>query len=176
MAGAKFDFDDFLNRFDVEAIEDPSNKIAECEYFLGLASIETNRTRFRWLISAFFGAAYSFFEMSALRAHFAFTAPDTGESIEDLEALAILRNYVAVERERNRPSRVNTTGKHPVTKTLYELRRANTHHHPLAIMAAGASLPEDFQFGNMKGDGTPALAFCREAMSLIRQVQSKLEA
>lgn len=174
MVNAEFNFDDFFTRFDIEAIEDPSNKVAECEYFLGLASVEKDRTHFRWLISAFFGAAYSFFEMSALRAHFAFTAPDTGESIEDLDALMILRNYVVVEK--NRPSRVNTAGKHPITKSLYELRRANTHHHPLAIMATGSSLPEDFQFGNMKGEGTPALAFCQEAMSLIRQVQSELEA
>ncbi len=176
MADAEFDFDDFLDRFDIEAIEDPSNKIAECEYFLGLASVEKDRMRFRWLISAFFGAAYSFFEMSALHAHFAFTAPDTGESIEDLEALAILRNYVVVVQEKNRPSYVKTAGKHPISKKLYELRRANTHHHPLAIMAAGSALPDDFQFGNMKGDGPPVLAFCHEAMSLIRQVQSELEA
>jgi hypothetical protein len=170
MADVEFDLIDF------DAIEDSSNKIAECEYFLGLASAEKDQAQFRWLISAFFGAAYSFFEMRALRAYFGFIAPDTGDPIEDYEALDILRVYVGVEQNKRQPSRVDTYGKHAVTKKLYELRRENTHHFPLSIMASDSSLPEDFQFGRMKGEGTPVLAFCREAMSLIRQVQSELDA
>jgi len=176
MTNIEFDLDDFFSRIDFEAIEDSSNKIAECEYFLGLASVEKDRTKFRWLISAFFGAAYSFFEMSALRAYFGFTAPDTGDPVEDNEALDILRIYVDIVQNKKHPSYVKTAGKHAVTKKLYELRRENTHHFPLSIMASGSSLPEDFQFGRMKGEGTPALAFCREAMLLIRQVQSELDA
>jgi len=176
MANIEFDLDNFFSRFDFGAIVDSSNKIAECEYFLGSASAEKDRTRFRWLISAFFGAAYSFFEMSALQAYFAFTAPDTGDPIEDGDALNILRTYVDVSQNKKYPSWVKTSGKHAVTKRLYEIRRANTHHFPLSIMATGSSLPEDFNFGDMKGEGTPALAFCRKAMSLIRQVQSELEA
>jgi hypothetical protein len=46
------DFDEWFDRLDLEAIEDISNKIAECEYFLNLASAEQDRQRFRWLISA----------------------------------------------------------------------------------------------------------------------------
>ncbi|WP_331305597.1 hypothetical protein [Methylobacter sp. Wu8] len=176
MTNIEFDVDDFFSRIDFDAIEDSSNKIAECEYFLGLASAEKDRTQFRWLISAFFGAAYSFFEMSALRAYFAFTAPDTGDPIEDDEALGILRNYVDVKLNKRKPFRVDTNGKHVVTKELYEWRRENTHHFPLSIMASGSSLPEDFQFGRMKGEGIPVLAFCRGAMLLIRQVQRELDA
>lgn len=176
MNKAEFNLDDFFTRIDLDAIEDSSNKIAECEYFIGLASSEKNRTQFRWLISAFLGAAYSFFEMSALRSYFALTAPDTGDPIEDSEALDILRVYVDIVQNKKYPSYVKTAGKHPVTKNLYELRRANTHHFPLSIMTTGLLLPEDFQFGSMKGEGAPVLAFCREVMSLIYQVKRELEA
>lgn len=61
---APFEFDDWLNLLDMDAIADPNDKIVECEYFLEFASAEPNVQRFRWLISAFFGAAYSFFEIS----------------------------------------------------------------------------------------------------------------
>jgi hypothetical protein len=181
MAKVDSEFDGLLDRLDLEAIEDPSNKIAECEYFLSLASAEQDRQRFRWLISAFFGAAYSFFEMSALHAYLAFTAPDTGESIEDGEALEILKTYVNVERkekrkEKRRQPYVTTYGKHEICKKLYELRQRNVHHYPLAIMSTGPQLPEDFHFGSMRGQGTPALAFCREALVLIHQVQRELSA
>ena len=63
------DIEDFLSRLDLGAIEDACNKIDECEFFLSLASQEANRMRFRWLISAFLNAAYSYFEMTALRAY-----------------------------------------------------------------------------------------------------------
>jgi hypothetical protein len=174
MAGIEFDVNDYLSRLDLWAMEDSSNKLEECEYFLGLAALETDRMRFRWLISAFFNAAYSFFEMTALHAYFAFTEPDTGEPTSDEVAIGILSAYVDVSRGGKKSSRVKTTGKHEVTKRLYELRRANTHHFPMSIMAAGPALPEDFHFGNMRGEGTPALAFCREAIALIRQVQREL--
>jgi hypothetical protein len=173
---AEFDFNDYLSRLDISAIESPKNKIAECEYFLALACAEADRDRFRWLISAFFGAAYSYFEMSALSAYFAFTAPDTGDPIEDEEALKVLRSYVVVLQDKKRPDYVKTAGNHPVTKRLYELRRHNTHHVPLSIMAAGPSLPQDFHFGYMKGEGVPALRVCREALSLIKRVQGELDA
>lgn len=167
---------EYLNLLDLDAIKDESNKVAECEYFLALAENETDQQRFRWLISAFFGAAYSYFEMTALKAHIGFTAPDTGEPIPDLEAIVILRNYVTVLQDKNNPSYVKTAGKHLIIKKLFELRRGNTHHFPLSIMATGPSLPEDFQFGRMKDDGTPALPFCREAMNLIHEVQAELRA
>ena len=167
---------EYINLLDLNAIEDEANKVAECEYFLALAERETEHQRFRWLISAFFGAAYSYFEMAALKAHIGFTAPDTGEPVADSDAIAILRNYVVVLQDRKNPSYVKTAGKHPITKKLFELRRGNTHHFPLSIMATGPSLPEDFQFGRMKDDGTPALPFCRTAMRLILAIQAELRA
>jgi hypothetical protein len=115
--------------------------------------------------------------MSALSAYLAFTDLDTGKPIDDGEALAILRKYVVVLREERRGQPyVKTAGKHPVCKKLYELRRRNTHHYPLAIMSTGAQLPDDFHFGTMREKGTPALAFCSEALALIHKVQRELSA
>jgi len=176
VSSAPSEFDDWLDLLDLAAIADPDDKIAECEYFLALASAEPDVQRFRWLISAFFGAAYSFFEISALSAFHAFTDPQTGKPIEDTGALDILRRYVTIIQNVKKPSFVKTGGRHDVTKQLYELRKGNTHYCPLSIMAAGPKLPGDFHFGDITGKGTPALAFCRTAMSLIRQVHQELQA
>ena len=163
----------WINLLDFDAIADPFDKIAECQYFLNLASKEADVQYFRWLISAFLGAAYSFFDISVLSAYHAFTDPKTGESVEDVEALETLRRFVTITRKGKR---VTTGGLHEVTKQLYELRKGNTHHFPLSIMATGQELPETFHFGNISGQGVPALPFCRKAMSLMRQVHQALQA
>lgn len=170
------DDEDWLSLLDLSAIADPGDKLSECEYFLAVAASETNRERFRWQISAFFNAAYSFFETSAISAYFSITDPKTGEPVEDSQTLDILRKYVKVFQNAKKPNYVKTAGLHPITERLYELRKANTHHFPMSIMEAGPSPPEDFHFGNMTGKGTPALAFCRSAMTLIRTVQQELDA
>jgi hypothetical protein len=36
-------------------------------------------------------------------------------------------------------------------------------------------IPEDFHFGSLSGNGIPALAFCREVMSLISEVENELQ-
>lgn len=167
--------DDWLDLLDLSAIADPGDKLAECAYFLALASQETCREHFRWLISAFFNAAYSYFETSALLAYAAFCDPDTGEPIEDEDALVLLRQYVKVSRSEKKPNFVKTSGLHPVTQQLYELRKASTHHFPLSIMITGQSLPRDFHFGNVIGGGTPALEFCNSAMTLIHGLQKELD-
>ena len=170
------DFDDWLNLLDMDAIADVSDKVAECEYFLFLAAQEKDRDKFRWLISAFFGAAYSFFEIQALRAYHDFHNPQTGDPIENDEALASLRRYVrVVVQDVKRPNYVKTSGQHDITKQLYELRKGNTHHYPLSITTTSQELPEGFQFGNLSGKGVPALAFCREAMLLIQEVERELQ-
>ncbi|HUJ11781.1 MAG TPA: hypothetical protein VL171_17360 [Verrucomicrobiae bacterium] len=169
------EFYDWFDLTDLSAIADPDDKVAECEYFLMLASTERDAQRFRWLMSAFFNAAYSFFEISAFNAYHAFQDSKSGEWLVDREALDTLRRYVEVDRDRRNPSRVKTKALHKITKRLYELRKGNTHHYPLSIMATGPSLPEDFQFGCVSGKEPPALAFCRDAISLIHQVQTELE-
>lgn len=88
--------DNILDYIDLDAIADPEDKIQECEFFLGLACIETERARFRWLVSAYLNAVYSYFETTALSASVAFTNPQTGDPIEDTEAVERLRTYVSV--------------------------------------------------------------------------------
>jgi hypothetical protein len=149
--------------------------LSECEYFFELATQENDKDKFRWLISAFFGAAYSFFEINALRAYESFHDPVTGEPIQNQEALDTLRRYVRVCQDAKRPTYVKTAGQHNITKELYELRKGNTHHYPLSIMARGQRIPEDFHFGSLSGKSIPALAFCRQVLSLIHEVENELQ-
>lgn len=164
-----------LARIDFGAIADPGDKIRECEFFLCLASIETDRAHFRWLVSAYLNAVYSFFETSALYASVAFTDLETLSPVKDAEAVDIMRKYVKVSQNEKKPYYVKTGGLHPVIVRLYEVRNAATHHFPLSIMVAGANLPEDFHLGQMKDEGEPLLALCREALAVIKQVQSELD-
>ena len=165
---------DMIDRLDLSAIALPDDKINECTYFINLASNETDIDKFRWLVSAFFNAAYSFFEISALSAYNAFNDPENGDPIEDGEALEALGRYVKIYQNPKNPSYVNTSGFHRITKQFYEIRKGNTHHYPLSIMKTGDSIPEDFHFGYLTDEGTPALKFCREVMDLIHQVQNEL--
>jgi hypothetical protein len=168
--------DDILERLDISAIADRNDKVHECEFFLALASSESNRERFRWLISAYLNAVYSFFETSALYASVAFTDMKTGDPIEDSEAIELLRRYVGVKQPRkNDPYYVKTSGLHPVIAQLYEVRKAATHHMPLSIMESGSNLPEDFHLGSMRGDGQPLLSLCRDALAIIKDVQVELD-
>jgi hypothetical protein len=167
---------DLLARLDLSAIADPGDKIRECEFFLELASAETDRTRFRWLISAYLNAVYSYFETTALFASAAFTDPETLGPLQDAEAVEILKNYVNVRQSSKNPYFVKTGPLHPVVARLYEVRNAATHHFPLSIMAAGPHLPEDFHLGNTRGEGEPLLALCRDALAVVKQVQTELDA
>jgi hypothetical protein len=121
-----------------------------------------------------FNAAYSFFEISTLAAFYSMADPQTGEPVEDSDALQVLRRYVSVFRDLKRPMYVKTGALHPIVKKLYELRKRNTHHFPTSIMIAGEALPEGFHFGYVTGSGEPALEFCRSAMALVHQVQREL--
>lgn len=168
------EMDEWLN-LDFDAVADLEDKLAECKYFLSLATQESNRDRFRWLVSAFCGAAYSYFEISALQAYRSFEDEKTGQPIENEEALGALRRYVRVFQDAKRPNFVKTAGQHEITKKLYELRKGNTHHCPFSIMITGRGTSEDFHFGFLLGKGVPALAFCRQVMSLIHEVESELQ-
>jgi hypothetical protein len=180
----KSDLGDLLDNLDFDAIADPSDKIFECRYFLNLASEELDVMKFRWQISAFLGAAYSFFEISANIAHYyALSDPRTGEPIKDSESIKVLEHYVEVTLN-NKKKRVDTAASnkeslsdfHELVQQLYEVRKKNTHHYPLSIMVTGTKLPEDFHFGHNVKNSRPALIFCRSVMTLIQEVQNKLEA
>ena len=169
-----FELNDWLDRWDMEAVPDLDDKVKECEFFFNALSSETDRNRFRWLVSGFLNAAYSFFESTALAAYFRFTDPQTGESFEDHEGLEILRKHVKVIHNVKKPNFVKTAGLTPLTTQLYDFRKKSTHHFPLSIMAAGPSLPEDFHFGSMKDEGVPVIPLCREALELIRTVYAEI--
>lgn len=169
----QFDADDWLDRLDIGAIPDLDDKVRECEFFFESLSAEIDRNRFRWLVSAFLNATYSFFESSALTAYFRFTDAD-GNSHPDHDGLAILRRNVRVVQNQKNPEYVKTAGLTPLTTQLYDFRKKNTHHNPLSIMAAGPLLPENFQFGSLRGEGTPVLPFCRETMNLVRSIYTEI--
>src|SRR3989339_608157 len=111
-----FDIDEWLSRIDLAAVPDPADKLRECEFFFDLLCREADRDRFRWLVSAFMNAAYSFFESSALTAYFRFNDNETGEPVPDSQALEVLRKYVVVIRDEKRPNFVKTAGLVPLTK------------------------------------------------------------
>ena len=169
------DSEDILALIDFAAIADAGDKLRECEFFLELAAAESGRERFRWLITAYLNAVYSYFETSALAASVGITDPQTGEPVEDSEAVDRLRAYVKVFQDAKNPYYVKTGGLHPVIQRLYKVRAAATHHFPLSIMATGPNLPEDYEFGSTKGQGTNVLALCREAMEVVKQVQAELD-
>jgi hypothetical protein len=164
-----------LSHWDFSAIAESSDKLNEAIFFFDLASKEPERQRFRWLISAFFNAAYSFFETAALHAFHAYTNED-GDTEPDPQMLGVLRRYVLVNQNSKNPYRVDTAGKNEITRDLYDLRKRNTHHFPMSIMVVGPSLPQDYHFGFRINEGIPALPFCEEVLALIRQVQRELDA
>ena len=169
-----FDLNDWLDRWDFQAVADFDDKRKECEFFFGLMSAETDRNKFRWLVSAFLNSAYSFFESTALTAHFRFTDPETGEPVEDHEGLAILKAHVKVLQEAKNPKFVKTAGLTPLTKQLYEFRKKSTHHFPLSIMIDGEALPDGFLFGDMRGEGIPVVPLCRDVLELVRAVYAEI--
>lgn len=168
-----FDFEDWLNRWDMQSIPDFDDKVRECEFFFELLANEKDRNRFRWLLSGFLNSVYSFFESSALTAHFRYT-DSNGEPFEDDDGLAVLRRHVKVEQNKNNLNFVKTSGLTPLTKQLYEIRKKSTHHFPLSIMTTGASLPEDFHLGSMQGEGVPAMPLCREVLQLIQRIYAEI--
>lgn len=169
-----FDMNEWLDRWDMESIPDLDDKVKECEFFFDALSIETDRNRFRWLLSAFLNSAYSFFESTALTAYFRYTDPESGEPCEDHEGLAVLKRHVEVSQRANNPNFVKTKGLTSTTKQLYEIRRKNTHHFSLSIMATGQVLPEDFHFGDMRDEGVPVMPFCREVRTLVRAIYAEI--
>jgi len=171
----EMEVNDWLDLLVLDSIAEPSDKVAECEFFLSLAKKEINPDKFRWLTSAFFGAAYSYFEITALRSYVEFQSPEDGAYIENAEALNVLRSHVRVFQNAKRPTFVKTAGYSEITKTLYDLRKQNIHHYPQSIMVEDESPPNGFYFGSLKGKGIHALNFCIQVMSTINEVEHELK-
>lgn len=169
------DLEDWMSRWDIQAVPDLDDKLRECEFYFALLEAENDRNKFRWVLSGFLNSAYSFFESSALTAYYRFTDAD-GEPYADFDGLAVLRRHVKVLRNEKNPSFVKTAGLSKLTTTIYEIRKKCTHHFSLSIMIAGTSLPEDFQIGSIRGQGVPAMSLCREALDLVRSVHAEISA
>jgi hypothetical protein len=117
------DHEDWLRGLDIQAVPDLDDKLRECEFYFGLLEGQDDRSKFRWVLSGFLNAAYSFFESSALAAYYRFTDAD-GEPYADFDGLAILRRHVKVLRNEKNPSFVKTAGLSKLTTTIYEIRKS----------------------------------------------------
>jgi hypothetical protein len=163
-----------LSRFDFSAIAEPTDKLAEADFFLDLARKEPDRLRFRWLISAYLNAAYSYFDTAALHACNAFSSEDGGTYADD-QAVVVLGKYINIKQNTKNSFRVHTQGENDLVKVLYELRKNNTHYFPMAIMEGGPLLPDDYHFGHERGKGKPILKLCSDILELLHQVQRDLD-
>ncbi|MBD9471169.1 hypothetical protein [Pseudoxanthomonas sp. PXM01] len=161
---------------DVSSAAAQDYKADECRFFLELARAQTDRSRFRWLVSAFLSAAYSFFDQAAYWACISQVDESTGEDTADEILLSAVREHIDVTQNKKYASYVKTTASRGVLQQLYEIRQQNTHRSSLSIMCAGESLPDDFHLGWELGKGLPLLEFCDEVMTEIEQLRFKREA
>jgi len=163
-----------LENLDLDAIAYPEDKFCECQYFYSLLQSESDRDKFRWLLSAFLGACYSFLEIKAKSLYFAFSDPETGEYHEDQNSLDILKKYIKSKKHKNNPSRVSTYASHELIKTLYDIRHDNTHNYAISIMRQSGEDPEKYLIGHTHGDGVLALTFCREILFMFKEINQEL--
>ena len=166
----------FMLTVDVSSAAAQDDKADECKFFLELARAETDRSRFRWLVSAFLSASYSFFDQAAYWACIAQIDESTGEDAADEVLLSAVLEHIDVTQNKKYASYVKTTASNGVLQRLYELRHQNTHRSSLSIMCAGQSLPEDFHLGWELGKGMPLLEFCDQVMIEIGQLRFKRKA
>lgn len=166
----------FMSSVDISSAAAQDDKADECRFFLELARAETDRSRFRWLVSAFLSAAYSYFDQAAYWTCIARTDESTGEDVADEVLLSAVREHIDVSQNKKYASYVKTTASSGVLRRLYELRHENTHRSSLSIMCAGQSLPGDFHLGWELGKGVSLLEFCDQVMTEIGQLRFKREA
>lgn len=162
-----------LSAYDFESIVEQTDKLHEAEYFLNASRQQSERREFRWLVSAFLNAAYSYFDTAALTACHSSTNED-GDTEADPEAVKILEKYIKIDQKKSNPFRIHTQAVHPLVEALYMHRRDNTHYFPMSIMATGPH-PENFELGSERGKGVPLIQLCGDIMTLMRQVQNELD-
>lgn len=160
---------------DLSAVVLPDDKLKECEFFYALLAVERDRDKFRWLLGAFLNGCYGFLEFKAAYLHYAFFDPESGEPVEDWEALEALRKYVKVFQQKNKSGFIKTSGLSELMKKLYKFRNRSTHDGGIEIMVAGSQLPNDFQIGMYKSKGYPAVEFCEEVLSFLKDLELQLE-
>lgn len=164
-----------LGDLDLSAVVFPDDKLKECEFFCDLLRAECDLNKFRWLLAAFLNACYGYLEFKATYLHYAYSDPETGDPIEDREALETLKKYVQVFRKKNKAGFIKTAGLSELMKKLYEFRNRSTHDGGIEIMQVGSNLPRDFHIGIYRGKGTPALEFCDEILSFFKELELQLD-
>jgi hypothetical protein len=166
------DLTEVLGSIDMAAIPLPNDKFKECEYFLGLAERTEDRDEFRWLLSAFLGAAYSYLETKAQSLCNRYYDEQSDAMIPDEEGLEVLRNHVRIFQDKKKPNYVKTSGKGLLLKQLYEHRKENIHNYSLPITTISTSVPEGYGIGAHPEKAIPALKLCRDALDLFRELES----
>lgn len=167
------DLTEVLGNIDMAAVPLPDDKFKECQYFLALAERAEDRDEFRWLVSAFLGAAYSYLETKAQNLCNRYYDESSDAMIPDEDALIVLRKHVRVFQDKKNPSYVKTSGKGQLLKQLYEHRKENIHNYSLPIMKISASVPEGYGLGLHPDKAIPALNFCREVIDLFRDLEAE---
>ena len=162
-----------LEDIDLPAIALPDDKLDECKYFFSLLEQESDRNKFRWLLSAFLGACYSCIEIKARQLYHAFNDPETGETYKDEESLDILHKFVKTQQGKKNPYYVNTSGINDIVKRLYEIRHGNTHSYALSILLDGDASPNNFFIGHKISEKVPAIEFCQDVMGLLEKIYSQ---
>ncbi|RZV51653.1 MAG: hypothetical protein EX270_10200 [Pseudomonadales bacterium] len=168
------DLRNILDDLDLSAVVLPGDKLKECQYFFNLLEAEKDRDKFRWLLGAFLNACYGHLEYKAAYLHYAFADPETGDPVEDWEALDILRNYVRVFQQK-KSGFIKTSWLSELTEKLYKFRNRNTHDGGIEVMQVGDDLPNDFNIGSHTGQGTPALIFCREILEFFSKLEAEID-
>ncbi|ABA57087.1 hypothetical protein Noc_0567 [Nitrosococcus oceani ATCC 19707] len=164
-----------LRDLDLSAIAPGSDKLDECRFFLSALKSQTERQFFRWYLSAYLGATYSYLEIKALELYFSSCDPENGESVKDEAGLSVLREYVRVFQEKKRPDFIKTSGKAETAKKLYEIRKQNTHLRALPIMEGPVhDQQQQFLIGEYREKGIPAVEFCEEVQSMLDQIDAVL--
>ncbi len=174
MEKPKTDSDEWLN-IRVDDIPDPLDKCLECRYFFQLLEGESNQNNFRWLMSAFVSAAYSFFETVNFSAYKRY--PDEISSVNTgcEEVLNVINKYVISKNNGKGDRRFTTSAISPLLKQLYALRNSNIHRSAFLIKTNGSDLPNDFMFGFIMDSDVPALAFCKKVVALIDDISRNLQ-
>lgn len=158
----------------LDDIPDPLDKLLECKYFFRLLEVEVERDNFRWLMSAFLSAAYSFFETANFYAQKRYSDEVSSVDVGCEEMLGILKNYVFLREKGKGDKRFSTSGMMPLIKQLYDLRHLNTHRSAFSIKTNGVNLPGDFVIGFVASDDVSAIEFCKKIITIMENVSDRL--
>lgn len=171
----KIDIDRILDFTDLSAFPDLNDKARECNYFLSLAAASINKDHFRWAISAFLTASYSYFEVLALKAFKDCELLAEGRYLINDCVLDVLNQFVTFKESTKKPMHLHKKIHCETMKRLKELRNQNAHHLPLRIRCDEAQFnPSMCNFGYMKDESDNVLVFCGKVMKIIDDIEAQV--